>query len=272
MNIAIQGKAGSFHALAAKKWFGDDINLIECASFSEVFHMADTWEADVIVTAVENTIYGSINEVYQLIDEVNWPIVGEIALPIAHQLIGLPDTKLDAIEKIYSHSVALAQCRHTVEKLLPHAEMVEYFDTAGAVEFVKSENNSEYAAIASQEAAKLHDLPVLAADVQDAKHNITKFFVLSPSEKHRSPNANRASMVLITNHQPGALFDALSVFAEAKVNLSKLQSQPIVGSIWRYKFFIVADCTPARIDDIKSRVEARGHSLKILGVYESTAY
>lgn len=269
MNIAIQGQAGSFHAQAAQKWFGGDANLLECASFSEVFHMADTRDADVIVTAVENTIYGSINEVYQLIDELNWPIVGEIMLPIAHQLIGLPDTKLTDIEKIYSHPVALSQCRHTLEKLLPQAEMVEYFDTAGAVEFVKTENNPAYAAIASASAARLHGLPILSADIHDVTHNITKFLVLSPSEEHRSPDADRASMVLVTNHKPGALFDALSVFADANINLFKLQSQPIVGSVWRYKFFIVADCNPSQTEAIKSSIEERGHTLKVLGVYKS---
>lgn len=271
MNIAIQGQAGSFHAEAAKKWFGNNARLIECASFSEVFHMADTKDADAIVTAVENTIYGSINEVYQLIDELNWPIVGEIMLPIAHQLIGLPETDLSSVKKIYSHPVALAQCRHNIEKLLPQAEMVEYFDTAGAVEFVKAENNPSYAAIASEGAASLYELPIISANLQDTAHNITKFVVLSPSDEHRTADANRASMVLITNHQPGALFDALSVFAEADINLAKLQSQPIVGSVWRYKFFIVADCTPSQIGEIKTRIEDRGHTLKILGVYESAS-
>lgn len=269
MNVAIQGKIGSFHAEAAKQWFGDDVHLLECASFSEVFHMADNGNADTIVTAVENTIYGSINEVYQLIDELGWPIVGEIKLPIEHQLIALPGTERNAVTKVYSHPVALAQCRHTIEKLLPHAEMVEYFDTAGAVEFVRDSNNPSFAAIASRGAAALYDLPILEVNVHDAEHNATRFLVLANDATQQPSEPNRVSMVLVTNHEPGALVHALNVFAEANINLVKLQSQPIVGAPWQYKFFIVADCAGDQLQDVVAAITSAGHSLKILGEYHA---
>lgn len=269
MKVAIQGKLGSFHAQAATQWFGEDVTLLECASFSEVFHQADTGSADALVTAVENTIYGSINEVYQLIDETNWPIVGEIKLPIAHQLIALPDTGLTQLRHIYSHPVALAQCRHTIERLLPNTEMVEYFDTAGAVELVATSADPTIAAIASREAAKLHNLPVLHANMQDDERNATRFLVLSKHAPRQSQSPNRASTVLVTNHEPGALVDALNVFAEHGINLVKVQSQPIVGSPWNYKFFIVADCSPAQLNTALGSIESRGHSLKILGTYRA---
>lgn len=267
MNVAIQGIQGSFHAQAATQWFGDDVNLLECASFSEVFHMADNGEADAIVTAVENTMYGSINEVYQLIHETDWPIVGEIKLPIAHQLIALPGENLSSITKVYSHPVALAQCRHTIEKLLPQAEMVEYYDTAGAVAFVRDSADPTLAAVASRTAAELYGLPILHADIHDNEHNVTRFLVLTKAPQHQSETPNRASMVLVTNHEPGALVNALNVFAEVSINLVKLQSQPIVGSPWQYKFFIVADCTPDQLKTALSSIESRGHSVKLLGTY-----
>ena len=269
MNVAIQGKIGSFHAEAAKQWFSDDVQLLECASFSEVFHMADIGATDTIITAVENTIYGSINEVYQLIDELNWPIVGEIKLPIEHQLIALPNAERDTITKVYSHPVALAQCRHTIEKLLPDAEMVEYFDTAGAVEFVRDSNNPSFAAIASRGAAALYNLPILEKNVHDAEHNATRFLVLTNNHEQLPSEPNRASMVLVTNHEPGALVQALTVFADAGINLVKLQSQPIVGAPWQYKFFIVADCDASQLNETIATVRSTGHELKLLGHYHA---
>lgn len=270
MRVAIQGKQGSFHAQAAAEWFGGDVELIECGSFAEVFHKADTRDVDAIVSAVENTIYGSINEVYQLIDETEWPIIGEIKLPIAHQLITLPDAALETITKVFSHPVGLAQCRHSIEKLLPHAEMVEYYDTAAAVDHIKSLDNTQYAAIASEAAADLYELPILQRDMQDNKQNATRFLVLSADASHAAQSPNRASMVLVTNHEPGALVDALGIFAKEGINLVKLQSQPIVGSAWRYKFFIVADCTPEQIEGVIATVQSHGHTLRLLGTYQSS--
>ncbi|NCU39058.1 hypothetical protein EOL96_08555 [Candidatus Saccharibacteria bacterium] len=269
MNVAIQGNAGSFHHEAAQQWFGNDVDIIECASFSEVFHRADTGSAEIIVTAVENTLYGSINEVYQLIEELGWPIVGEIKLAIEHQLIALPNTELSAITTVYSHSVALAQCRHTIEALLPRATMVEYFDTAGAVEFIRDTNNPSYGAIASRTAAKLFELPIIAENIHDNEHNATRFVVLAKNALHQQSVPNRTSMVLVTNHQPGALANALSIFAAAGINLVKLQSQPIIGSAWQYKFFIVADSAGAELDAAVAGITAAGHTVRVLGSYQA---
>lgn len=267
MRVAIQGKVGSFHAEAAHRWFPEPVDLLECASFSEVFHAADSGDTDVIITAVENTLYGSINEVYQYIEELGWPIVGEIKLPIAHQLIALPSAQLSTIKTVYSHPVALAQCRHTIEQLLPHAAMVEYFDTAGAVEYVRDTNNPTFAAIASSAAAELYSLPILRADVHDNVQNATRFLVLTNDPTHQPHTPNRTSMVITTNHEPGALVDALTVFAQAGINLAKLQSQPIVGSPWQYKFFIVADDAGDTLDEVLATIKASGHDVTILGQY-----
>lgn len=269
MKVAIQGNIGSFHHEAAVQWFGDDVECIECASFSEVFHQADSGAADTIICAVENTLYGSINEVYQLIEELGWPIVGEIKLAIEHQLIALPDAPMGAITSVYSHPVALAQCRHTIETLLPQAAMIEYFDTAGAVEYIRDTNNPAYAAIASRAAAKLYDLPIIAENVHDNQHNATRFLVISKDPQHQPSTANRTTMVLTTNHQPGALAHALSIFADAGINLVKLQSQPIIGMPWHYKFFIVADSADTKLDDAVATINAADHTVKILGKYHA---
>ena len=269
MKVAIQGQDGSFHAQVARRWYGDDVTLIECVSFPDVFEAYERGEADAIISAVENTVYGSINQVYGLVEACDAPIIGEVKLPITQHLIGLTGTDLASVQTIYSHPVALAQCRTTLEKLMPQAELVEYFDTAGAVELVKDSADATMVAVAGESAAKLYNLPILHNNVNDSEHNITRFLVLS---KHDAPNpedCNRTSMVITTSHQPGALVEVLQVFAAAGVNLAKLQSQPIVGEPWKYKFFIVADAAGGVLRDIVDDISHSGHNVRILGEYSS---
>ena len=134
MHVAIQGQAGSFHDQAARQWYGASAKLVPCTTFSEVFAAYDDGSADAIVTAVENTLFGSINEVYRYIEECSAPIVGEIKLPVEQMLIGLPGAKLSDITEVYSHPVALSQCRRFLQKSLSQATPIEFFDTAGAVD------------------------------------------------------------------------------------------------------------------------------------------
>lgn len=270
MKVAIQGEVGSFHAAAADDWAdGRAIELVTCASFLDVFHALSTRQVDTVVSAVENTVYGSINEVYQLIEASDVPIVGELKLPIAQQLIGFTGTKLADIKEIYSHPVALAQCQKTLERVAPNAKLVEYFDTAAAVGFVKATTNPAFAAIASREAALLHQLPILAANIHDSPHNMTRFLVLSRQiTTPQSPD--RASLVVTTTHQPGALVEVLQLFAEAGINLAKLQSQPIINQPWQYKFFIVTDSAGPPLRKVIDTIRATGHQVKLLGEYTSS--
>ncbi|MFZ1258019.1 MAG: prephenate dehydratase domain-containing protein [Candidatus Saccharimonas sp.] len=267
MRIAIQGQAGSFHEQVAHQWYGASVTIVPCTSFADVFAAYENGEADVIVTAVENSIYGSINDVYQLIEECDAPIIGEVKLAIDQMLITNAGARLSDITEVYSHPVALAQCRHWLRQHLPSAELVEFFDTAGAVEFIKSEGAPHMAAIAGEQAATLHSLPILKRSVQDSDHNITRFLVLEPTNTPTS--ANRASLVITTSHQPGALVEVLQVFAAAGVNLAKLQSQPIIGEPWNYKFFIVVDCAGQQLRDLVAQIEKSDHSVTLLGEYKA---
>ena len=251
--------------MAARQWYGDDAALEYCTSFSDVFNALDSGRANAIVTAVENTIYGSINQVYSLIEQCQLPIVGEIKLPIHQQLIALPGASLENIEAVYSHPVALAQCRDFLSANLPHAQAIEYFDTAGAVEFIKQQNDPTRAAIAAAQAATLHALPILARDIDDSAHNITRFLVLDRTPS--SSLATRCSLVVTTDHQPGALMRVLSIFAEERINIVKLQSQPILDKPWQYKFFIVADTAGSQLAALIDRLERTSTSIKLLGEY-----
>ncbi len=265
MLVAIQGQAGSFHEQVAKQWYGNSVDILPCTTFREVFDAYAAGEADAIVTAVENTIYGSINEVYQLIDACEAPIVGEVKLAIDQMLIARPGTKLSDITEVYSHPVALAQCQKWLKKHLPQAELIEFFDTAGAVEFIKEEGAHHMAAIASKQAAMLYDVPILAPSIQDSRDNITRFLILQPTAT--TPDANRASLVITTSHQPGALVEVLQVFASSGVNLAKLQSQPIIGQPFNYKFFMVVDCAGEPLYRLVEQIEKSDHQVTLLGEY-----
>jgi prephenate dehydratase len=266
MRIAIQGASGSFHHVAAKQWFGDSIAIAPAESFSEVFGLLNRHEADAGIVAIENSLYGSISQVYDLIEAHGYPIIGEIHLPIHQQLIGL--TADVAIERIYSHPVALAQCENYLDIHHPNAERIEYHDTAAAVEHIKELGQPGYAAIAGDQAAIEHDLPIIARNIEDNPANFTRFLVIQP---HGSipTNANRTSLVIQTDHTPGALAAVLSIFANAGINLAKLQSRPIIGSPWTYRFYLVIDAADDSAKEALDAVRPLTTSLTILGQYHS---
>lgn len=267
MLVAIQGQAGSFHEQVAKQWYDASVDILPCTTFHDVFAAYARGEVDAIVTAVENTIYGSINEVYRLVEDCEAPIVGEVKLAIDQMLITRPGTKLTDITEVYSHPVALAQCRQWLDTHLPQAELIEFFDTAGAVEFIANEGTATTAAIAGEQAASLYGLLVLERSIQDSTDNITRFLILEPCET--DADASRASLVITTSHKPGALVEVLQVFADAGVNLAKLQSQPIVGKPWSYKFFIVVDCAGQSLYDLVEIIEKSDHQVTLLGEYKA---
>ena len=184
-------------------------------------------------------------------------------------LIGLPDAKISDITEVYSHPVALSQCRYFLQEHLPQATPIEFFDTAGAVEFIKQNGSRHCAAIASQTAAELYNLPILQRSIHDNPDNITRFLVIEPSST--PADANRASLVITTDHQPGALVEVLQIFAKRRINLAKLQSQPIVGQPWKYKFFIVVDCAGQPLYQAIRDIERSNHEVTILGEYKSSA-
>ena len=265
MRIAIQGEHASFHHAAALQRFGKDATVIPCENFAEVFGTLNRHEADAAVVAIENSLYGGINQVYDLIESHGYPITGEVHLPIHQQLIGTPDTE---ITHIYSHPVALAQCVNFLDTHYPKAKRIEHHDTAGAVRFIAEANDTTYAAIANHEAAERYNLTVIAEDIEDNPANFTRFLVIQP--KGVAPaDANRTSLVLTTNHTPGALAGVLTVLAKHNINLSKLQSRPIVGKPWHYRFYLVLDTAHEPLHRALNDIKPLTASLTILGEYRS---
>jgi prephenate dehydratase len=268
MRVAIQGEQGSFHHQVAKGWFGDDVQILPAETFDDVFGMLNRHETTKAIVAIENSLYGSINDVYDLIESHRYPIVGEVYLRIEQQLISLPNVKPNDITHIYSHPVALAQCEHYLDMHFPNAERIEHHDTAASVEFIKNKSDKSMAAIAGRVAAELHDLPILAENIEDNKANYTRFLVLDASNQPAN-NSNKASLVVQTNHRPGALAHVLTVFADAGVNLTKLQSRPIIGKVWQYRFYIDVETSGEKLHSLMRQIEENGATVAVLGEYKS---
>lgn len=263
MRIAIQGEQASFHHTAAKQWFGGTPNIVACETFAEVFGVLNRHEAEAAVVAIENSLYGGINQVYDLIESHGYPIVGEVHLPINQQLIGRPGAE---ITHIYSHPVALAQCESYLETNFPQAKKIEHADTAGAVRFVSEQKNPNYAAIANREAAELYSLSVVEENIEDNPANFTRFLIIQPGGE-TPENADRTSLVLATDHTPGALSKILTVLADRNINLSKLQSRPIIGKPWHYQFYLVLDTAGEPLAEALAEIRPLTASLTILGQY-----
>lgn len=267
--VAIQGEAASYHDAATSVFFGPAMPRLYCKSFAEVFKAVGEGRAEYGLCAIENSLYGSLNEVYDLLMARRFTIVGEVYRRIEHCLIGLPSANLDKITRVYSHPAALAQCTAFLDQQLPDAEREEYNDTAASVSYVKQTGNPAWAAIGSRAAAELHGLPILAESIETNEQNFTRFLVLQKAPWPPKRTDNKTSLVLITGHNPGALYNALGAFANRSINLSKLQSRPIVGQAWKYMFYLDVE-TGAANADFKSacrELTEQGCTVTILGSY-----
>lgn len=243
MRIAFQGEPGAYSEAAALR-FTDHADVMPCESFEDVFAAVAGGAASHGILPVENSIGGSIHRNYDLLLEHDLPIVGEVQIPITHNLLVLPGTPLSAVKRIYSHPQALAQCERFLRSL-PGVAVEATYDTAGSAKLVKEKALTDAAAIASERAAQVFGLEILQRGIQDYDTNITRFCAIA---RHQiTEGADKTSIVFALPSQPGALFRALSVFALRNIDLTKLESRPIRGRAWEYMFY--ADLAVSR-DDI----------------------
>lgn len=267
MKVAIQGIKGSFHHIVAEQFFGKNIDLLECLSFSEMPELLYKKKADVLIMAIENTIAGAILPNYALIDDHNLNISGEFHLPIQHNLMVLNGQKIEEITEVYSHPMALLQC-HKFFKDYPHIKLIEDKDTASVAKRIHDKKLKGVGAIASELAAEIYDLTILAPSIQTIKENATRFFILTNEDKKNAVSSNKASIKFTASNETGSLATVLTVLAKHHLNLTKIQSMPVIETPWKYAFFAdftfqsYADYFNA-MDEIKDKVEM----LKILGEY-----
>lgn len=240
--IAIQGVKGSYHDIAAHKYFKDEeIELICCNTFEEVFAQMKK-DSDVIgVIAIENTIAGSLLHNYDLLRESGVTIIGEHKLRISHSIMCLPEDNWGDLTEVNSHPVALAQCRDFLHNH-PELKVVETEDTAGSAENIRNNNLRGHAAICSEYAAGLYGMKILEEGIETNKHNFTRFLVISnpwlADELKSQSEVNKANIVFSLPHNEGSLSQVLSIFSFYKINLTKIQSLPIIGREWEYLFYV----------------------------------
>ena len=265
--VAIQGIVGSFHEEAALKYFSEPVEVVECKTFTDVCEIIDTDKVDLAVMAIENSIAGSILKNYQLIRDYHLRIIGEIYLHIQQNLLVNSGTKPADITDIYSHPVAIEQCAEYIEKYYPNVEKHENIDTAAAAKLVRDKKLSNAAAIGNLRSAELYGLEVLDTGIETNKKNYTRFLILS-KHGNKTEGTNKASICFEVGHFHGALARVLNTFAENEINLTKIQSVPIIGKPNEYTFHVDIEWEkPEKYDRAIHQVLKSASSLSILGEY-----
>ena len=270
--IAIQGVPGSYHDIAAHKYFkNEEIELICCNTFEEVFENMRKDSNVIGVVAIENTIAGSLLHNYELLRESGATIIGEHKLRISHSIMCLPDEDWKDLKEVNSHPVALAQCREFLQHH-PELKVVETDDTAGSAKDIHEKQLKGHAAICSKYAAGMYDMKILQEGIETNKHNFTRFLVIcdpwiADDLKDRS-KVNKANIVFSLPHSEGSLSKVLSIFSFYNINLTKIQSLPIIGREWEYMFYVdVMFNDYLRYKQSIAAITPLTKELKILGEY-----
>lgn len=273
LKVAIQGVAGCFHDAAARQYFQDrEIETVPCESFHSLFDSLATDASMIGIVAIENTIAGSLLANHELLRQSNLSIVGEHSVRISHVLCALPGDTIETITEVNSHPMALMQCEQYLLRH-PNMRMVEKFDTAGSAEEIAKNNLTHHAAVCGELAAKLYGLNILEKGIETNKRNYTRFLILADpllaSEmKPREELLDKASVVFTLPHTHGALSKVLTILSFYDVNLTKIQSLPIVGREWEYRFYV--DLTYNSYVRYRQAIEAvrpLTNEFRILGEY-----
>jgi prephenate dehydratase len=236
MNIGIQGIKGAFHEEAALKHFGEDIRISPYFTFSKMVQAILEGRSDSGMMAIENTISGTIHANLRLITEAGLQITGEEYLRIEQNLVALPGNSIDQIKTISSHYMALEQCREFLDQY-PEIRLVDADDTAMVMKQIADTQDSGLAAIGSRLAAKHYGLEIIAKGIETNKKNYTRFLVIQKERKEKDV-FNKSSISLILKNKKGVLSQILSIIAFYEIDLSKIESVPIVGEPWHYRFYI----------------------------------
>ena len=240
--IAIQGVSGAFHEIAARQYFnGEDIEIVPCVTFRDVFRTMAEDPTIMGIVAIENTIAGSLLQNHNLLRESGSLIIGEHKLRISHCLAALPGQSMDQIKEVHSHPIALMQCEEFLDEQ-DHWRAVESDDTALSAKEIAENNIRGRAAICSRFAAEKYGLEIIADEIETNKRNFTRFLIVAAPELAENMikdiKLNKSSMVFTLPHEEGSLAKVLSILSFYRVNLTKIQSLPIVGREWEYQFYI----------------------------------
>jgi len=271
--IAIQGIAGSFHDIAARAYFKEEeIEIVPCETFKDVFQTIRKDNSIMGVVAIENTIAGSLLQNHNLLKESGLKIAGEQRLRIEHNLVGLAGQRIADIKEVYSHPIALMQCEDFLNQFR-HFKVIESDDTASSAKRIADEQNPEKAAICGELAAKIYNLEILAGGIETNKKNSTRFLIVADSwlveELNKGKPVNKSSLVFTLPHKEGSLANVLSILSYYGMNLTKIQSLPIIGREWEYQFYInLCFEQYLRYKQALDAISPLTKDLQILGEYE----
>ena len=268
--ISIQGAERSNHHKVARDFYGTSIALKECMSFDALVDSLLDASANVGVMALENTIAGSIIPNYALIDSNNLHIIGEEYLNIHHHLMCLKGQKIENIKEVWSHPMALLQCKEFFKKY-PHIKLVEDVDTAEVAKRISNENLVGIGAIAPKIASEIFDLEIIEDEIQTIKENATRFVIVqTDAPNNKNEEINKASLKFQLNHKRGSLAAILNVLSDCKMSLTKIQSLPVIDTPWKYSFFVdVTFENYKEYEKAKVILEIMAEEFKVLGTYKN---
>jgi prephenate dehydratase len=237
VKISIQGARGSFHDIVARARFPGESEIIESPTYQQVFEDVKKGMAEYGVVAIENSSYGSFLDNYDLLLKYDSKIAAEVYLRIVHNLIAFPGVNIKDITEVYSHPAAMSEAHVFLEG---HSQMkrIETDDTAGSVRMIKEKGLRNAAAIAPRLTAELYDMHVLSRDIGTNKKNYTRFLIIAREGAKTPEKADKTSLVIRAKNIPGSLFLCLKCFADEGINLTKLESRPILGDVWQYHFYL----------------------------------
>ncbi len=272
--VAFQGERGAYGEMAVLQYF-PSAKLVPRKSFHDVFEAAEKGKVDFAVVPVENSIEGSVGEIYDLLLQTKMKVIGEVYQRVRHCMIANKDVKLSDIRSVYSHPQALGQCRNYLQK--KKLEPLAAYDTAGAVKMIKEKRLMDAAAIASRRAGELYGMQILDEGIEDRKNNYTRFLVLSPAVKKKPIDKNagyKTSIIFSIKHKPGALFGILGEFAASNLNLTKIESRPTKEKPWEYNFYV--DFEGHTDDEVVKQVikaiKTKTSYLRVLGSYRKAEF
>lgn len=262
--VAFQGEHGAYSEIAATKFFPES-ELIPMRLFQDIFDALQIDSIDCAVVPIENSIEGSVNEIYDLLLDADKKITGELFLKIDHCLIALPNST--AVNKVLSHPQALAQCRNYIKR--NNLDAIPTYDTAGSVRLLKEKKIIDTAAIASRNAAELYNMKIIDQNIEDRKNNFTRFLALSDGQTAPS-KSDRTSMIFGLKHTPGSLYSVMQEFDHNEINLTKIESRPTKEKPWEYNFYVDFE-GHIEEDNVKKaidKIEKKCTFVKILGSYQ----
>ena len=268
--VGIQGIKGSFHHLVAMDYYHEDVAVTEHMSFHDLAQKLALKETDVAVMAIENSIAGSILPNYTLINEYNLTITGEHYTPVNMNLMALKGQEIKDIKKVFSHPMALLQCKEFFKKH-PHIKLIEDADTAEAAKRISEEGLMKVAAVASPVAAEMYGLDILAKEIHTIKSNTTRFLILDTEmQKPNGEILDKASLKFDLKSERGSLVSVLNILRDCDLDMTKIQSLPIIDEPWKYSFFVdVIFEGPEDLEKAIDVLKLMTEELKVLGVYKN---